>query len=332
MSRKVLFFLLVACVLGAGTTTAVRADDLGSVLSKLAGDNAKNYVGPLMKGWGADLNSAWFHSADVHDLLGFDIQVKVGLAQLNDADKTYQFQMPSTISYTFAGIPRTFNSGVDYPATVTAPTAVGAADPVVVSTYKTANTFNQEIQIFTHPQGFNLPAAPLIMPQAALGLPFGIEAMVRYLPSYTTAVGKVSFLGYGARLGINRLIPVPLPIDIAIHFATQKLSFKDSTDAELISASATAYGIEISKSILFLTLYGGFQLENSSFNIGPYTAKISTGSSTTVVNVPQFTVDGANTSRILLGLRLHLLILTLHAEYGIATINTLSAGVGISFR
>jgi hypothetical protein len=330
MSRKVLFFLLVACVLGAGTTTAVRADDLGSVLSKLAGDNAKNYVGPLMKGWGADLNSAWFHSADVHDLLGFDIQVKVGLAQLNDADKTYLFRMPDSMSVT--GNPFTLVAGTDYPAAVIAPTAVGAADPVVVKTNKTAKTGFQEIPIFTHPQGFNLPAAPLIMPQAALGLPFGIEAMVRYLPSYTTAVGKVSFLGYGARLGINRLIPVPLPIDIAIHFATQKLSFKDSTDAELISASATAYGIEISKSILFLTLYGGFQLENSSFNIGPYTAKISTGSSTTVVNVPQFTVDGANTSRILLGLRLHLLILTLHAEYGIATINTLSAGVGISFR
>jgi hypothetical protein len=332
MSRKVRFFLLAACMLGAGATTAVRADDLGSSLSKLFGDNAKNYVGPLMKGWGADLNSAWFHSADVHDILGFDIQAKFGFAQLSDADKTYQFQMPATISYTIAGIPRTFNSGSDYPATITAPTAVGATDPVVVNTNKTLNTGFQEIPIFTHPQGFNLPTAPLIMPQAALGLPFGIEVMVRYLPTYNTTVGKVSFLGYGARLGINRLIPVPLPIDIAIHFATQKLTFKDSTDNDLISASATAYGLEISKSILFLTLYGGFQLEKSSFNIGPYTAKYNAGSSTTVVNVPQFTVDGDNTSRILLGLRLHLLILTLHAEYGIATIKTLSAGVGISIR
>src|SRR5450830_975184 len=147
MSRKVRFFLLAACMLGAGATTAVRADDLGSSLSKLAGDNAKNYVGPLMKGWGADLNSAWFHSADVHDILGFDIQAKFGFAQLTDADKTYQFQMPATISVT--GNPFTLVAGTDYPATVTAPTAAGATDPVVVKTNKTAKTGFQEIPIFT---------------------------------------------------------------------------------------------------------------------------------------------------------------------------------------
>ncbi len=335
MSIKKVFSSLIPFILLIGMNNAVAGDDLGSTLSKLAGDNAKNYVGPLLSGFGADLNSGLYHTADIHDVWGFDIQAKFSAAEISAGDKTYNFQMPATIQYTdpTTGFSRTFTAGVDYPSTVKAPTAVGSTDTVGVHTFKTPNTFNQSILIFSHPGGFNLPAVPLIMPQAALGLPFGLEVMVRFMPTVKTGdVGKVNFLGFGLRADVGKYIPAPLPIDIAINFATQKFNFIDTSGNKLIQANAKAYGLEVSKSLAFATLYAGFQLESSSFTVGPYSAKIAAGTSTTTVSVPQFTVDGNNSSSLLVGLRFHLAIFTLHAEYDIAKTPVLAAGVGLSIR
>ena len=308
---------------------AVAGDDLGSTLSQLAGVNAKNYVAPLLSGFGADLNSGLYNTADVHDVLGFDIQAKFSAAQISSGDKTYNFQMPASIQY--AG--QTLVAGVDYPSTVKAPTAVGSKDTVGVHTFKTLKTLGQSFLIFSHPGGFDLPAVPLIMPQASIGLPFGLEVMVRFMPTIKTGdVGKVNFLGFGLRADVGKYIPAPLPVDIAINFATQKFNFIDSSGGKLLQANSKAYGIEVSKSLAIVTLYTGFQLESSSFTVGPYSAKIAAGTSTTTVNVPQFTVDGNNSSSLLVGLRFHLAIFTVNAEYDIAKTPILAAGVGLSIR
>jgi len=334
MSIKKFLTSLVPLVLVIGMNAAVAGDDLGSTLSKLAGDNAKNYVGPLLNGWGADLNSDLYHTADTHDILGFDIQAKLSAAQISSGDKTYDFKMPATFQYTDPfGLQHTFVAGVDYPSTVKAPTAVGSKDTVGVHTFKTANTLQQSILIFSHPGGFNLPMVPLVMPQASLGLPFGFEAMVRFIPTVKVGdVGKVNFLGFGLRADIGKFIPVPLPIDIAVNFATQKFNFKDSSGSNLLQANAKAYGIQVSKTLAVITFYAGFQLEKSSFTVGPYNAQLNTGNTATTVNVPQFTVDGDNSSSLIVGLRLHLAILNIHAEYDIAKTPVLAAGVGFSIR
>ncbi|MEK7749163.1 MAG: DUF6588 family protein, partial [Bacteroidota bacterium] len=54
--------------------------DIGAQLSKVAGKNAENYMSPFLSGLGADLNSGFYHSADLHGTLGFDVGIKMSLA------------------------------------------------------------------------------------------------------------------------------------------------------------------------------------------------------------------------------------------------------------
>ncbi len=298
------------------------AQDVGSELKKMGSTNAPKYVGPLMAGWGAGLNSGLFHSADLHSVLGFDIQIKGTFAGLSDEDKTYMFQTPDLGPVYVRG-----GAGANgYPAEVKANSVVGPKDATVVKTNDGTTT------LMTIPGGLDLSAAPLLVPQVSIGLPFGLEVMGRFLPTTKLgAAGKVNFVGFGLRHDIDQYIPL-LPLDIAVHFATQKFNYEDGDGKKLISASGTAFGVVASKGLLFLTVYGGFQIESSSWDVGPYDASVNTFAGTQVVTVPQFTVDGKNKSRLLVGVRLLLAVINVHADYSIATTPVFTVGAGITFR
>jgi hypothetical protein len=324
MKSTIRIALIVICV-GALIGSA-SAQDLSRQLSQLAGVNAGRYVSPLLSGWGVGLNSALYYSADLHEILGFDIGVKATFYPWKDEDKTYEFQMPSSI---VAG-PITLHAGTDYPASINAQSVAGSQDATPVRTSATSLLPNQEV--FRIPGGLGIAGAPLIVPQASLGLPFGLEVSARFMPTITIKnVGKVNYLGFGVRYSIDQWIPF-CPVDIAVHFMTQKFNFKDSSDNNLISASALAYGAEVSKSLLFLTVYAGFQLENAKFTVGPYDAVFLAAGQPVTAHVDAFDVESPNKSRITVGVRLLLAIINVHAEYEVAKTPLFAAGVGITFR
>ncbi len=331
--RTVIFF---CCLVLFGVQLST-AQDLSERLAKLATKNGLNFVSPIVVGWGADLNSGFYHSADLHDILGFDVQLKLSVARLSDDDKKYMFEMPDQITVTTPLGQRTLTASQDYDKFVSANTVVGSKDETVVKTKSTSTFPNQEIARLPGGFGIDPPFSPLLVPQAAIGLPFGIEVIGRFIPTTTissggTDIGKVNFLGFGVRHDIDQYIPVPLPIDIAVHFMTQKFKFKDVNDNDLISASATAYGIEASARAFIFTLYGGFQLESSSFEFGPYTAKVQYGNTPQEIKDIKFTIDGKNSSRAHVGLRLILLLINVHADYSFATTPVLTVGAGITLR
>lgn len=326
--HALLFFMLLL------TFAAIAQNDLGSQLAKVAGQNAVSYVSPLLSGLGADLNSGLYHSADLHDILGFDVGVKLTAFTPKDEDKAFDFVLPDQISY--GGV--TLQAGTDYDKLITgSPTALGEKSGREVKVKSTSSYVPLRGQtIFTTPQGFNLKAVPLIVPQAAVGLPLGFEVIGRFIPtttvppsSYGEPVGKVSFVGFGLRHSIDQYIPL-CPVDIAVHFMTQKLTISDNDDNKILSGSGIAYGAEVSKSLAVLTLYGGFQMEKSSWNIEPYT--FTDPSKNATVRVDGFSVDGKNTSRFHAGARLLLLLVNIHADYSFAKQPVITAGVGITFR
>ncbi len=329
--------VLCCCCLLAAVQVGRAQEDLAKRLGKLAAANAVKYVSPIISGWGADLNSGFYHTADLHDILGFDVQLKISATQLSDEDKKYQFEMPDQITYGAL----TLRAGTDYEKFVTANSVVGAKDETIIRTKTGSIVPNQEIARL--PGGFdvNFPvvgtASPLVVPQAAIGLPFGIEVIGRFIPTTTISgdgvdIGKVNFFGFGVRHDIDQYIPVPLPVNIAVHFMTQKFNFKDANDNNLISATATAYGVEASAKAFIFTLYGGFQLESSSFEIGPYTANVNFGGQPQQLKDIKFTIDGKNTSRAHVGLRLILLLVNVHADYSFATAPVFTVGAGITLR
>jgi len=307
-------------------------DDLGKQLSKVAGQNAINYLAPVLSAWGADLNSGLYHSADLHDILGFDVGVKIGVVMVKDEDRVFDLMLPDQIKY--GGV--TLNAGVDYDKVISgSPTALGESNGKAVTVRSTSAFVPLRGQtIFTSPRGFNMKSASLLMPQAAVGLPFGLEVIGRFVPNTTLPdnAGKVNFIGFGIRHSIDQYIPL-CPIDLSIHFMTQKLTVSNMNDRKILGASGIAYGVEVSKSLALLTVYGGYQIEHSEWDVDLYSADPSL---TQFVGTPEtidgFHVDGKNTSRFHAGVRLLLAIVNVHADYSFATQPVIAAGVGISLR
>jgi hypothetical protein len=303
-------------------------NDITAQLSKLLDANAKGYIEPLASGLGAGINSGFYHSADLHSVLGFDIGVKVGLAMIADEHKSFDFALPNQIKFGAA----TFNAGTDYDQVVTgSPTFAGSTTgkPVIVKSTSPQLAFRGQT-IFTTPGGFDYSRLPLFAPQAAIGLPFGIEVIGRFLPSTNLGnAGKVNFVGFGLRHDIDQYIPF-CPVDLAIHFMTQKVTVNDKSDKKVMSLSGTAFGAEVSKSLILFTVYGGFQFESSSLSLEKYNYTDPTTGLTAQVN--GFSIDGANKTRFLAGIRLLLAVINIHADYSFSKYPVATAGVGITFR
>jgi len=340
------------------------AQDLQQQLSKLGREAAIGYTAPILSGWGNDLNSGIYYSADLHNVLGFDIGVNLATSKITNADKTYAIPSisldPATIGITSVnvsgqnkaipvGTKITLISGINFSPTTTN-SAVGSKDNTVVKTIGGSSvvisssdpSLNGKIitlpvqsqQILTLPGGYDLGSVglggvPLVAPQLALGLPFGLEVMGRWIPPIKTDQGKFTNMGFGLRYDIDQWIPF-CPVDIAIHFMTQKLTFKSNSDQDIFTGKATAYGVAISKKLFILTLYSGFQIESSSLILNDYTSYDSeTGQS---IFVQGFEINGNDKSRFTVGARLLLFFINLHADYSFAANNVLTLGAGITIR
>lgn len=341
MKSIVRYLILILCF--AAMTNQVVAQDLSTELSRVGELNVSNYVSPIFNGFAADLNSAFYHSADLHGVLGFDVGMKLGFALITDVDKKYDFITPDFININNGAVQ--LHAGVDYDAVVPGvPTAVGdkntkyyvhmketPSNTLMYQAYTAAH--NGSNNLFQIPNGFDLTAVPLIMPQVAIGLPFGLEVMVRFIPTISaTDAGKFNYMGFGLRYSVDQWIPM-FPLDLSVHFMTQKMNFKSKDDKDIFKATGIAYGLEVSKKLLFLTVYGGLQLEKATFTLSQIEGNFITPDNTkTPFTIPEMTFEGRNKSRATLGVRLLLLIVNVHAEYSFAKTPVAAIGVGISFR
>lgn len=318
--RKALVF--IGMLIALTVVGNAQQSDLSGQLSKIIGANANNYLEPLASGLGAGLNSGFYHSADLHSVLGFDIGVKMSLAMISDAHKTFDFVLPDQITIG----PLTYRAGIDYAKNVpNSPTFAGGSGIPVKST-----GLNNGTVIFTTPSGFNYTRLPMFAPQAAIGLPFGIEVIGRFLPSTNLGdAGKVNFVGFGLRYDIDQYIPF-CPVDIAVHFMTQKVTIDDKSGNKVMSLSGTAFGAEVSKSLILFTLYTGVQFENSNLSVESY--QYTDPSTGVTAQVNGFSLTGVDKTRFLVGFRVLLAVINLHADYSFSKYPVLTAGVGITFR
>jgi hypothetical protein len=337
------FAIAALCVLALVGSIAT-AQDLSGQLSKMGAQAISGYLSPAFLGWATDLNSASFHSADLHDLFGFDVQVKIAANLVKDENKSYTF-IPES-QYNLGGV--ILNRGTDYANTITAPTLFGDNNDAILSINNstTGSIARQALNgkaLITLPKGLKLPFAGVPLPwlQGSLGLPFGFEVTGRFLPTIKLGdAGKINLTGFGIRYSVDQWIPL-CPVNIAVHFMTTKFSLKDSVDNDLITGKGTSYGLEISKRLLFITLYAGYQMESGSVTLNNFNANVlspdPSGNVTlpwTVRSIPitGFSKDDENKSRLTVGVRLLLLIVNVHAEYSLTKTPTAALGVGITLR
>jgi hypothetical protein len=301
---KKTFLKLTSLLMFAGLSFNVVAQEDIATLFKAGVDDldllAESYLKPMGTGFAANLGSNWYNTAATHKILGFDITVGGGIAMAPTADQTFSLLgfknlIPTgtaTTAPTFAG------SGDGVELALKQPAKINFAGTQIDNpALQDADPNNDYITKFPTPPGV-LNMVPGINGQIALGLPFGIEVAVRYVPTINASGFDMGLWGIGVKYDFKQWIPVvsEMPFDASAFVGYTKftLNYAFPTDFRItpddlvdpsigyipeagvafddqklgMTASALSMNILISKKLLFFTPYLGLGLTNSSFNLG----------------------------------------------------------------
>ncbi len=328
-------------------------EGLESALREMVDQNAKGYLSPLATAFGTGLNSGTFHTARPHKILGFDFKFNVMATAIPDADLEYEFflsdkKLDLGIPFQASNVPVQLSFSDVYTSGVMSQTFFGASEdtqiPVaaatahseIVSQVATATGASEadvetlagtEITSIVNnivplniPGGIGLSAWPTLMPQFSLGLPFSLEVTFRGFSVKTPDGDAIKFSGFGGKIGLNQFIPIPLfPIDLSAGWYGTTMNL-----ADIIIAKNSILTFQVSKSIPVLTLYGGFGLENTTLSVD-----LKDDADNQILD---FDLDGANSFRTTVGLRIKLLLLSVNAAYNTGEYVSYTLGIGLTLR
>jgi hypothetical protein len=290
------FILSVLLLMGIAFTPCF-AQDIDQMVSSYLGDNGQGYMKPLGDAFGSLLNSGFYHSARIKKGFHLSLDVHSMLAQISDEQRVFK---------------ATTEGGFSPVQTVEAPTIFGKAEPVFVNGI--AGTF------YAFPSGLNVARMPLAVPQVTIGALFGTEATVRFMQmDLGDNFKQLKLLGYGIRHSVSQYIPA-CPVDLAAAVYMQQFKIGD-----IVDASALYYGVQASKKISLLTLYGGIGIGQSSMKI-----RYENDSTADPVAIA-FDLDSDAKMCATAGLCVDLGGLYINADYNIGVQNILTAGLGFSF-
>jgi hypothetical protein len=330
-------YIIVAVLISFGS---LKAQDFGSFLEggeQIGNDLMQAYLEPAFTGFGYALNSGWYNTAKPHKIAGFDITVGASFALVPSSAELFDpsgingigvnpAESGETLAPTLLGdnldpddIPYlVFNEGTEDEISITSPTGIGMAETVV---------------------GFNAVPAPVV--QIGFGLIKNTEIKLRLVPEQTFDIdgneGSTKLFGIGVMHDIKQWIPgiSKLPFDLSVFGAYSKMTTSYQLDADSpdqignFEVTGTTFQLAISKKLSILTLYGGVGYSSSTVNFslsGNY--ETEAGNFTDPIDL----VYDASGFRAKAGLRLKLLIVTVHAEYVAQEYNTFNTGIGISIR
>jgi hypothetical protein len=209
----------------------------------LSVQNVEGYLQPAADMFGANINTGYFRSASISTFglhLSFDI---VGMAApVSDDQKTFM-----------ATTPAGFN-----PATFQTATIFGEPGTTVTHATNSALKYKGSDGIF------NTKMFPFVMPQLTIGSVMGTDAVVRYVPLPKIGEDKIpatTAWSVGVRHSVSQYIPL-IPVDIAAGVLYSKFKCGD-----LFDATGLTYGVQVSKTLAVLTVYGGFNMESSKLKV-----------------------------------------------------------------
>jgi hypothetical protein len=205
----------------------------------------------------------------------------------------------------------TLNSPAGFdPATFSTATMFGGKRDSVVDT-------KTHLKYFGLADGFvNTSIFPLGAPQITIGSIYGTRAIVRFIATPAMkSFPSATLWGIGLQHSISQYVPA-IPVDVAAHVFYSKFSFGD-----LVNFSGTSIGVEASKSLSILRVYGGLAWEKSSMEL-KYTPSNAT------VPAVDITMDGANNFRATIGLGLHIVFFSIFADANFGSVTNFSAGIG----
>lgn len=331
-------------------------DNLETMLGNLAQDAARSYIAPIVSGFGADMNSGWFHRAPWATMFGFDLEfgfVAMG-AVMDDThrkftlDGNFRFtseQATDLAQQTAPGDPTAQNAirdailSQEFMVTFSGPTIVGSKNDSLRIHFpgKTINANGNDYNLPSFSDALPVrglleeaPLVPFATPQLSVGTFLGTQFTFRYLPDIQIddKIGKFKYFGFGIQH--NPMVWLggedALPFEVAAAYFTQNLKV-----GSLMDATATSFGVNASIRLgwgfLNLTPYAGFMLESSKIKWS-YEYEVDTPSGPSIERI-EFEAEGENSSRIVLGASVKILLVNLSVDMNLSKYRSLSAGLMI---
>jgi hypothetical protein len=283
-----------------GIVMTAHAQEFQDYLSKYTEENGMGYMQPFADAFGANINTGWFHSADIKKRRPQIYIGMVGMMALVPKSKKTFIATPEGLF-----IPK-------IPSAV--PTVFGKGESVTIES--DAGTS------YTFPGGLNVQGATLAAPQVNIGSFFGTQASARFLIyNLGGEIGKLNMYGVGLRHSISQYIPSsPVQLAAGYYWTTCKVG-------DVANAQNSFISLQGSYPMKKLSFYGGLGYEITTMQVR-YTFEWEEGSEEDI----HFDLEGSNRIRLTLGVSLQLGPLRLNTDYNLSDQSVFSLGIGFDIE
>lgn len=293
------------------------------------------YLNPMIEGLSYSFNGGWYTTAKAHKSLGFDIGISFNAVFISSSNNYFD-----TVGMHLETISR-FTSTA---SNKLAPTIAGPDDE---TTYflKAGGSFNG-------PKGLdfkeNIKISGVLAPTAQIGIGIykNTDLKVRWMPEVSAGSSKIKLIGFGVMHDIKQHMPgiKLLPFDLSVLVAFTKIqgetgmanTFPPSpgdTSPQKMDYDMDAWIFQalISKKLAIFTFHGGLGYNTiktsadvlGSYNIPGYQQAFKDPVSMSFKN---------NSMRLNGGIRMSLGPIYLNGEYIWQEYNTVTVGLGVTFR
>lgn len=305
MIKRILLLIIFLKVILFSNTFA--QDNFKDFIEKVTDQQIDGYFKPFITAFSSAINSGLYHTAETHKIGGFDLTIKGVGVVIPNKDKIFTAYIPEqdkTINGNIIHIP----GGNQQWSTVFGP--------------KRDNNLPIEN---INPGGMDVKIVPMAVPQLSFGLGNNFETMIRFLKFNLGDFGDISLYGIGFKHNLKKyLLNVPLFPDISIQTTYQMFKTGDIVDSK-----SFALNTHISENLLIFTIFGGVGYESTNIDIN-YTVN-DPGSEFNGDKVTYSTSEKNNLCFVG-GLRTKLGLLSVNGEINLGKYNSISAGIGITFR
>ncbi len=314
-----------------------KAQELETIL--LAGDDTEKlmnaYVNPVMKGLVYSMNNGWYHTAKVHKKLGFDITIGANASFVPSKDKIFNLASLGLSNATSTS--------------TTSPTLAAKENVTPATIFFNGTVQGQNVTTsFEMPGGEDLNITPAPAIQVGVGLPFKMEAILRYVPKVGNDDVKGGLFGLGLKKEITNwfgpMDKTPLHISLLAAYTNMNVDYEigaitgdvssNNAAAEFKLNSYTVQAIA-SLNLPIINFYGGvgYNGGNSKLNmLGEYTYTYTAGGTLNPVTDPLSLKSDAGSFNATVGARLSLGFFKIFGSYTMQDYSNVNAGIAFSFR
>jgi hypothetical protein len=184
------------------------------------------YISPFANAFGSGLSGGWYNTAKPHKFGGFDITISTSVGIVPTSGQTFDAsKIGLSSSITGAGISST------------------VAGPDKAGPLMHYNAGAITLASFNAPKGIGWRYIPVPTAQVGIGLPFGTELKVRFIPKINIKDGDVSLWGVGLVHSLMQYLPGNklLPFDVSLFAGFTKLKGNVPIDLQPAPGISQAY-------------------------------------------------------------------------------------------